>query len=603
MSKRKSIEEVKKLFRKAHIEPLFEVYNNYIEKLLYRCSCGELAETSMMVINGGFKKFGESFKLHCPKCKRKILSDKKNDNQINKVRELFRESSSEFMEYISGDRQGSRPTIKFRCGKCGDIVVQFFKIRNDKKDNPDFLCETCIRSIRANERMINLPHTNPSKYNVEKYSYELVRDIFLKHGVTPLFDEYKGKYNRLKFICKCGNEGNTTLFNIEYNHIIPKCGVCTKQARRELGLKNAKYLVHKHGKNHPNWNPILTDKDRHMSKYGRGIIEKMWKQFILKLFNYTCIISGQKGGKLSAHHLNAWARNPEQRYRLNNGVCISREYHEKFHDKYGMKRGDNTKEQFKEFYEEETGKEFKENDIVVDFIEETEYLSYLLNIKKELALDGKTYIPFFIPEIVLKQNIVLSMIRYRYGLIDNKFFARNLKIEEIKDFSKVRKFLDENHIQGYAVSSINLALIDGKDIMSLMTFTKNKDKDEYILQRFCSQIDTVVVGGASKLLKFFIRQYNPDKIITYGDVRFAGLGIEGSMYTKLGFKYSHRSKPNYWYTKDGLGLQFRRKFQRYKLDKIFNKEFDKSLSERDIMLAEGYQRLYDCGNHVFIYEK
>jgi hypothetical protein len=32
-------------------------------------------------------------------------------------------------------------------------------------------------------------------------------------------------------------------------------------------------------------------------------------------------------------------------------------------------------------------------------------------------------------------------------------------------------------------------------------------------------------------------------------------------------------------------------------------KFFTTMSERDIMLAEGYQRLYDCGNHVFIYEK
>jgi hypothetical protein len=198
------------------------------------------------------------------------------------------------------------------------------------------------------------------------------------------------------------------------------------------------------------------------------------------------------------------------------------------------------------------------------------------------------------------------MIRFRCGKIRNKIYARNLKIKEISDFDKVQSFLNENHIQGGFISSINLALVDTEgEIISLMTFNKKEQENrEFILQRFCSKININVPGGASKLFKYFIRKFNPNKITTYGDIRFSDLiPNENSMYIKLGFKYDHSSKPNYWYTKDNVNLIFRRKFQKSNLSRVLGKEIDLSLTEREIMISEGYQRLYDCGNHVFIYEK
>lgn len=565
-----TLSEAKEIVRVCGAEHLFEEYTNSYSDYLVRCSCGREDVIKFSTLGRNLNK-NPDYKFKCSKCR----NVGRPIHTTEKIKKDFIKCGVEplFNKY---ENLKQKLNYKCKCGNIGFTTCSQLYMHLKKYGTYELMCQSCsCKEARKNR--------------VSEFFETVVKPHFIEKGIELISSSYENNHTPLEFLCTCGKVGKVTWGSLKNNNCL-KCKECQLKDRPR-------------GENHPDWNPLLTDADRLKTRHGRGNLEKIWESFILKLSGYVCTISGQRGGKLSAHHLDAWARNPEQRYRLNNGVCISREYHEKFHDKYGMKRGNNTKEQFKEFYEEETGKEFKENNIVVDFIEETEYPSFLLNRKRELALDGKVYIPFFIPEIVLKQNIVLSMIRYKYGLIDNKFFARNLKIEKIKDFSKVIKFLDENHIQGYAVSSINLALMNGGDIMSLMTFTKNKDKDEYLLQRFCSKIDTVVIGGASKLFNYFIKEYDPDKVVTYGDVRFADLNTKNSMYYKLGFRYSHTSKPNYWYTKDGLGLQFRRKFQRHRLDKIFNKEFDKSLSERDVMLSEGYQRLYDCGNHVFIYEK
>lgn len=565
-----TLDEAKEFVRKCGAEPLFEEYTNSYAKYLIRCSCGREENIIFSTLGRNLSK-NSGYIFKCSKCRnvgRPIYT-------TERIKEDFKQYGAKplFEEYKSLKQKLS---YKCECGRMDSTTCSQFYKHIKEYENYRLLCQSC-----------SCKETRKDKVN--DFFKGVIVPYFKERGIKLLSKSYENNHIPLNFMCECGKEGQVTWISLKNNNCL-KCKECQLKDRPR-------------GENHPDWNPLITDTDRQKTRYGRGNLEKIWESFVLKLSNYTCVISGQRGGYLSAHHLNAWARNPEQRYQLSNGICISRQCHKEFHDKYGMKKGDNTLDQFKEFYREKTGEEFQENNIVVGFIEETPYPSYLLNKKKELSVEGKQYIPFFVPEIIMKQDIVLSMVRYRYGLIKDRIYARRLKIEEIHDFSKVRKFLDENHIQGCVMSGINLALVNEGQIISLMTFMKNKNEGEYNLQRFCSRINTVVVGGASKLFKHFIKKYNPDKVITYGDVRFVDTHLINSMYITLGFHYSHTSKPNYWYTKDGGGLQFRRKFQRYRLDKIFNKEFDKNMSERDIMLAEGYQRLYDCGNHIYIYRK
>lgn len=71
------------------------------------------------------------------------------------------------------------------------------------------------------------------------------------------------------------------------------------------------------------------------------------KQECIRKSNYTCDISGKRGGDLQVHHKNAWLSFPDERYDIDNLVCLSEEVHKKFHKLYGS--GKNTKEQYEEF--------------------------------------------------------------------------------------------------------------------------------------------------------------------------------------------------------------------------------------------------------------
>jgi len=199
-----------------------------------------------------------------------------------------------------------------------------------------------------------------------------------------------------------------------------------------------------------------------------------------------------------------------------------------------------------------------------------------------------------------KKKIVKSIIKSKLNIIENKIYARKCTIININPQTS-KKFLNENHIQGNVNSKIKLGLIYNNELVSIMTFgnlrkslgSKNVN-DGYEMLRFCNKLNTQVIGGASKLLKHFIKTYEPKFIISYADRRYSN----GELYRKLGFDFVKYTKPNYWYFKPHeYILHHRFKFRK---DVLIKEGFDSQKTEHQIMSERGYYRIYDSGNMKFI---
>ena len=138
------------------------------------------------------------------------------------------------------------------------------------------------------------------------------------------------------------------------------------------------------------------------------------------------------------------------------------------------------------------------------------------------------------------------------------------------------------------------------ELVAVMTFSKARFSDaEYELQRFCSKVGFVIYGAASKLLKYFRNEYK-GRIISYANRRWS----TGNLYKKLGFDFIHDSEPNYFYFKNyGCSSKFvlesRNKYQKHKLINILEK-YNNKLSEWDNMTLNGYDRIFDSGNKVYM---
>lgn len=196
-----------------------------------------------------------------------------------------------------------------------------------------------------------------------------------------------------------------------------------------------------------------------------------------------------------------------------------------------------------------------------------------------------------------KKNIWKKKIISKIGKSE-KIYARNTKIVKLSP-KETKTFLNENHVQGYCVSQICYGLSDGLELVAVMTFSKNRSgvgkkrsDDTYELVRYASS--KTVVGGASKLLKYFIKEHNPQTIISYSDNQYS----VGNLYKKLGFILEKENKVGYWYY-DPIQKKY---FHRYKFAKhrLVKEGFDPSKTENEIMKNRGFLRIYDCGSRTWM---
>lgn len=194
----------------------------------------------------------------------------------------------------------------------------------------------------------------------------------------------------------------------------------------------------------------------------------------------------------------------------------------------------------------------------------------------------------------IKNNVWKSIIRNSLGYCSKKIHGRKTRVAIIDSKTKAA-FLRENHLQGDVGSLYNYGLFFNDELVSVMTFGKPRfnKHHEWEIYRYCNKLDHQIVGGASKLYAAFVRENQPNNVISYADRRYG----TGNLYTNLGFKFVSHTEPNYWYLIDGE-LEARYKWQKHKMAKKLE-NFDPLLSEQENMKANGYYRLYDCGNSLF----
>lgn len=203
-----------------------------------------------------------------------------------------------------------------------------------------------------------------------------------------------------------------------------------------------------------------------------------------------------------------------------------------------------------------------------------------------------------------KREIIVSMLRNLIGKNENKIYARNTVIREV-DSPTAIQFLNHNHRQGRVFSSTRLGLYDKKtnELVSLMTFGKlrktmgtNKGASGEIweLTRFCNKLNTSVVGGASKLFKYFIDNYSPKEIRSFSDRSHT----RGNLYSTLGFRELRRSGESYVW----IDLKTDRAFHRIHAQKRNIRRFlnDPSIdidnqTEFQIMESHGFVSMFDSG--------
>ena len=200
-----------------------------------------------------------------------------------------------------------------------------------------------------------------------------------------------------------------------------------------------------------------------------------------------------------------------------------------------------------------------------------------------------------------KQLVCKSMILNLLHKTPNKVYGRDTEIKDVSAKDSY-EFLVNNHRQGGVHCKVRLGLYHDDQLVSLMTFSKMRNtlgtgksdlSDCWELVRFCNRINTNVVGGASKLFKYFISQYNPQRIRSFSDRAHT----TGKLYTLLGFDKKHESDPGYCWVNVKTDMPYSRvNAQKQNIAQFLHDDtIDLNKTEVEIMTEHGFVQIYDSG--------
>lgn len=181
------------------------------------------------------------------------------------------------------------------------------------------------------------------------------------------------------------------------------------------------------------------------------------------------------------------------------------------------------------------------------------------------------------------KEIIQSIIQSKLGIFNKKIGASKCKIKEL-DYKTYAVFCNENHLQGECGAKVKLGLFYKDELIQIMSFGAPRFTYNYQWEilRECSKLGYCIMGGKEKLWKYFIKNYSPSSVISYCDFS----KFTGESYLKLGFKKERLNKPGFWWYNHITGEVIWR--NPYKHNELKNKE---------------YEKLYDCGQLVFIWNK
>lgn len=221
--------------------------------------------------------------------------------------------------------------------------------------------------------------------------------------------------------------------------------------------------------------------------------------------------------------------------------------------------------------------------------------TYHFDKMKQCTKQGIRLLTIFEDEWMNQKDICKSRIASACG-VGEKEMARKCTI--VKNPENTNQYLKEHHIQGTCKGNkLSYALISPSgETIAMMTFGTPRFNKNYQWELLRYVTTKSVSGGATRLFAAFLKDANPDSVVSYCDLRWG----TGGVYSSLGFNKIGISKVSYHYIRD---------YKRYNRLKFTKKQLvekydaDPSKTEKQIMDEFGFTRIYDCGHAVYEWKK
>ena len=203
----------------------------------------------------------------------------------------------------------------------------------------------------------------------------------------------------------------------------------------------------------------------------------------------------------------------------------------------------------------------------------------------------------FEDEWLNNKEICTSRINSALGIVQNKVFARKCLARQIPN-KEAYEFLKRTHLQGPGTCKVAYGLFYDNQLVQVMTFGSParahtaKGKKVLEMKRLAGELNTIIIGGASKLFKLglqYAKQNSFDIIKSYCDLRWG----TGNLYAKLGFTKTYETKYTPHYT------DFKNRFRNQNLAQNKKKT---GKTEFEVAQEKGLWKIYDCGHQTWEYE-
>jgi hypothetical protein len=206
---------------------------------------------------------------------------------------------------------------------------------------------------------------------------------------------------------------------------------------------------------------------------------------------------------------------------------------------------------------------------------------YHFNLRAKFEENNIQIIQIREDEINFKLPIILSILKNKINNDNVKVFGRNTAYRKVSH-SEASLFLKNNHLMG-SVKAKHIGLYAEDNLVSVLSYKEYNDKIK--IERFCSKINTNVIGGFSKLLS----KIPTDKSIHYwADLRYG----TGDYLSNLGFVINKETLGWKW-------TNFRNTYNRLKCRANMD---DRKLSQATHAKELGLVKIYDAGQRLWIKE-
>lgn len=206
-----------------------------------------------------------------------------------------------------------------------------------------------------------------------------------------------------------------------------------------------------------------------------------------------------------------------------------------------------------------------------------------------------------------EDDSIIKLITEKTMVKTVKYSAHKLIVKKISQ-KDANIFFNTHHIQGGASKqSYCYGLFDGDTMVSAASFggSRFNKNFEYEFIRYAVSSGIVVYGGAAKIFKAFVEEVGPETVVSYID--FNHTSKQDVFLHSLGFVELGNTGPTlYW---DKLRGRSRKVSQnalnRLGADRLLGTSYGSvevsGLKNEDIMLREGFVKVYTAGNRVFVW--